>query len=1438
MVSLHATQVSAWFLDLSSPRLERSLIDATNLIFLLSYCVSLVVAGCRREFANARRNASWQAVLSSICCAILAFSEIGTGFWVLYSGDYQHDDWLVSFLKGIVWVFLAVSFTLQSNNFVKNLCTIWWVAFSVLTFALNLETIFRKKNLEIVDLISWPVCLLFLVCAITLQKGTNSNQDSTGGNFTEPLLPTKNEKVTNFSRAGFLSRVLFSWMNPLLKLGYSKPLDQTDIPLLDPDDGALEACQKFLTEWDNSQKKSVFSVLFKCFTSDFVLTGLYALLRTLSFAASPLLLHAFVLYSYKEEKDLYEGFTLIVYLILMKIIESLSQRHWFFRSRRLGMKMRSALMAAIFQKQLKLSSKGRRQHSAGEIVNYIAVDAYRLGEFPFWLHLGWLQPFQLALAIALLFCTVGLGTLPGLVPLVVCAVLNIPFAKMLQFYQSKFMVAQDARQRATSEVLNNMKIIKLQSWVEKFAETLSGLRDAEVNWLKETQIKKAYGSALYWMSPTFISAIIFAGTAAFHSAPLNADVVFTILATLRVMSEPMRMVPEALSILIQVKVALDRIGAFLVEEELREEDVIRVGEEDSSEVAVSVKGGDFSWNAMGDVLHLRDLNLRIKKGEKVAVCGPVGAGKSSFLCATLGEIPKISGSVEIHGSVAYVAQSSWIQSGTVRDNILFGKPMNDLLYQKAIRCCALGKDIETFDHGDLTEIGQRGLNMSGGQRQRLQLARAMYNDADIYLLDDPFSAVDAHTGAILFHGCVMSALENKTVILVTHQVEFLAKVDRILVMENGQVTQEGNYDQLLKAGTAFEQLVNAHTSSITNLNSQITSEETVAPEPVKQNSECEITTPNNLICSVQLTEEEKMETGDLGLKAYLDYFSVSRGWFLLAWIVSCQCIFVTLQCMATYWLAIAVQSGQVATVVAVGVYAGMSTLSCLFAYIRSLLAAHLGLKASREFFKGFMDSIFGAPMLFFDSTPTGRIMTRASSDMSTLDFDIPYTLTFVISGTIEVLATLIIMMAVTWEVVIIAIPAIVLILYIQRYYIASARELVRINGTTKAPVMNYAAESMLGALTIRAFGMVERFVHTYMRLIDTDASLFFHTNAALEWVLLRVEALQILIIISSAVFLILLPEGVVSAGFMGLCLSYALTLSSAQANLTRFYSNLENYIISVERIKQFMNIPPEPPAIIINNQPPPTWPAEGRIELDNLYVKYRENAPYVLKGITCTFAAGKKVGVVGRTGSGKTTLLSTLFRLVDPTSGRILIDSWDICTIGLRDLRTKLSIIPQEPALFRGTVRSNIDPLGYHSDAEIWEALDKCQLKKTISSLPLQLDSPVTDEGENWSVGQRQLFCLGRVILRRNKFLVLDEATASIDSATDAILQRVIKEEFSGCTVITIAHRVPTVTESDMVLVLSYGKLMEYDKPPNLMANKDSAFAKLVAEYWSHYKRN
>ncbi|KAH8514551.1 hypothetical protein Peur_058121 [Populus x canadensis] len=1445
-------------LDFSSSCTQRIIIDVTNLLFLGVFYLSLLVGSITKSYQVGGSNRrDWISVFVSSLCFFISIAYTSVGLWDLIAGKDRLDGfiWLVYLARGLVWVSLAVSLLVRKSKWTTIVVRIWWVSFSLLVSALNIEILARERSIQVLDVFPWLVNFLLLFSAFRNLNHFACLQ-TPDKSLSEPLLGGKDEKNrSKLYRASFLSRLTFSWISPLLGLGYTKPLDREDIPSLVPEDEANAAYQKFASAWDslvrekssNSTKNLVLQAVAKIHFKENISVGICAFLRTLAVVALPLLLYAFVNYSNLDEQNLHQGLSIVGGLILVKVVESLSQRHCFFYSRQSGMRMRSALMVAIYKKQLNLSSSGRRRHSTGEIVNYIAVDAYRMGEFPWWFHSTWSLALQLFLSIGVLFFVVGLGALTGLVPLLLCGLLNVPFARMLQKCQAELMISQDERLRATSEILNSMKIIKLQSWEENFKNLMESHRDKEFKWLAEMQFKKAYGTLMYWMSPTIISSVVFLGCALFGSAPLNASTIFTVLATLRGMGEPVRMIPEALSVMIQVKVSFDRINNFLLDDELKD-DNIKKTQTLNSDRSVTIQEGKFSWNPELNMPTLREVNLDVKSGQKIAVCGPVGAGKSSLLYAILGEIPKLSETVDVTGSIAYVSQTSWIQSGTVRDNILYGKPMDQAKYEKAIKACALDKDINSFRYGDLTEIGQRGLNMSGGQKQRIQLARAVYNDADIYLLDDPFSAVDAHTASILFNDCVMTALEKKTVILVTHQVEFLAAVDRILVMEGGKITQSGSYEELLMAGTAFEQLINAHKDAMTLLGplsnenqgesvkvDMVRSDESHLSGPAKENSEGEISVKS--VPGVQLTEEEEKEIGDAGWKPFLDYLTVSKGTPLLCLSILTQCGFVAFQAAATYWLAFAIQIPNISSGFLIGIYTLISTLSAVFVYGRSYSTACLGLKASKTFFSGFTNAIFKAPMLFFDSTPVGRILTRASSDLSVLDFDIPFAFIFVAAPLTELLATIGIMASVTWQVLIVAILAMAASKYVQGYYLASARELIRINGTTKAPVMNYAAETSLGVVTIRAFKMVDRFFQNYLKLVDNDAVLFFHSNGAMEWLVIRTEAIQNMTLFTAALLLILLPKGYVPPGLVGLSLSYALSLTGTQVFMTRWYCNLANYIISVERIKQFMNIPPEPPAVVEDKRPPSSWPFSGRIELQELKIRYRPNAPLVLKGINCTFKEGTRVGVVGRTGSGKTTLISALFRLVEPESGKILIDGLDICSMGLKDLRMKLSIIPQEPTLFRGSIRTNLDPLGLHSDQEIWEALDKCQLKATISSLPHLLDSSVSDEGENWSAGQRQLFCLGRVLLKRNRILVLDEATASIDSATDAILQRIIRREFSDCTVITVAHRVPTVIDSDMVMVLSYGKLLEYGEPTKLLET-NSSFSKLVAEYWASCRQH
>ncbi|KAL2243254.1 UNVERIFIED_CONTAM: ABC transporter C family member 8 [Sesamum indicum] len=1717
----------------------RTVLDCLNVFVAVVFYVVLIVKriSCSRE---SRRD--WFKVAVSGSCALVSLEYFGIVVYALVvkRKELSHLKWLVFFARGLIWITLSISVLVRGSKGIALLKSVWWIVFFLLVSALNVVELVELHRIQILELAPWLANLLLFVCGLRdlYQIVSRPALDNC---FLEPLLAEESEEeYVGLSQASFLSKLSFSWINPLLRLGNTKPLSLDDIPYLGLEDGALMAYDKFNDVWCvlekekgiNSSKNFVFWAIAKVHWRSLVLAGSLAFFRTITVVASPLLLYAFVRYSNLEMKNLKQGVSLVGCLVFLKVVESLSYRHFYFYSRRIGMRMRSALMVAVYQKQLKLSSGGRRRHSIGEIVNYIAVDAYRMGEFPMWLHVGWASVVQIFLAIAVLSGVVGLGVLPGLVPFVICGLLNVPFAKLIQKYQTEFMIAQDKRLRSLSEILNNMKIIKLQSWESNFKSLIESFRKSEFKWLSKTQYMKAFNTVLYWMSPTIVPSVIFFGCVLFRSAPLDAGTVFTVLAALRSMSQPVMFLPEALSTLIQVKVSFDRINSFMLEDEIKQKDLQTSPTGDSGPI-IHIQGGCFSWDANTSTPTLSGVSLEVRPGQKIAVCGPVGSGKSSLLYAIIDELPKKSGTVSVLGSVAYVSQASWIQSGTVRDNILFGKPMEKNKYEEAIRVCALDKDIESFDYGDLTEIGQRGLNMSGGQKQRIQLARAVYNDADIYLLDDPFSAVDAHTAATLFNDCVMTTLAKKTVILVTHQVEFLSNVDNILVVEGGQVTQSGNYEELLVAGTTFEQLVSAHKSTIESFDAssgsnqnehpaqhvdqlkqdnkyygkeeidgeirenkgiQLTKEEekevgdvgwksfldyifiskgwayfcstTIAQlgfvafqaaasfwlafsiqnskmssifvigiytlisllsavfvylkalfavllgikasttffsgftnsifnapmlffdstpvgriltrassdlsvldfnlpmafvfvlAPVmemlatigimasitwqvffvgifamvssKYVQDCVMTalakktvilvthqveflnnvdnilvveggqvtqsgnyeellvagtTFEQLVSAhkgtiesfdassgsnqnehraqhvdqlkqnnksydkeerdgeirenkgIQLTEEEEKEVGDVGWKSFLDYIFISKGWAYFCSTTIAQLGFVAFQAAASFWLAFSIQNSKMSSVFIIEIYTLISLLSAVFVYLRALFAVLLGIKASGAFFSGFTNSIFNAPMLFFDSTPVGRILTRASSDLSVLDFDLPMAFVFVLAAATEMLATIGIMAFVTWQVFFVGIFAMVSSKYVQGYCQKSAGELMRINGTTKAPVMNYASETALGVATIRAFRMVDTFSLNYLKLVDMDAKVFLSSNATMEWLVLRTEALQNLTLFTAAIFLVLTPKGYIPPGLVGLSLSYAFALTSTQVFLSRWYSNLANYIVSVERIKQYMHIPAEPPARIEDKSPPTSWPPNGRIELLDLKIRYRPNAPIVLKGITCTFTEGTRVGVVGRTGSGKTTLISALFRLVEPYSGQIVIDGVDICSIGLKDLRLKLSIIPQEPTLFRGSIRTNLDPLGLYSDDEIWKALEKCQLKSTITKLPNLLDSSVSDEGENWSLGQRQLFCLGRVLLKRNRILVLDEATASIDSATDAILQRIIREEFANCTVITVAHRVPTVIDSDMVMVLSYGKLVEYDEPSKLMETT-SFFSKLVTEYWSSCRRD
>ncbi|XP_026432147.1 ABC transporter C family member 10-like [Papaver somniferum] len=1005
---------------------------------------------------------------------------------------------------------------------------------------------------------------------------------------------------------------------------------------------------------------------------------------------------------------------------------------------------------------------------------------------------------------------------------------------MLQHkFHSKLVVAQDERLKAVSESTVNMKVLKLYAWEMNFKSVIERLRKQEIKLLKDVQLLRGCNLCLSYISPILASSATFVACY-FTGIPLNARNVFTFLATLGIVQEPVGLCPEIIEMVIHAKVAFRRIIQFLEAGEIECENIRQMDFGEQHEHAIIIGSGNLSWEENPSLPTLRSINLEVKVGEKVAICGEVGAGKSTLLAALLGELPKVEGTVQVYGKIAYVSQVAWIQSGSIQDNILFGCSMDEQRYQETIEKCSLVQDLKMLPFGDLTEIGERGINLSGGQKQRIQLARALYQDADIYLLDDPFSAVDAHTAISIFNDYVIGALSGKTVLLVTHQVDFLPAFDSILLMSNGEIQQAAPYHMLLSSSLAFCDLVNAHKDTAN------TERHVNATSPDNWETSCEETGISYCINQVkesvehQLIRQEERETGDIGLKPYFKYLNQKRSLFYFSVAVLCQTIFFGCLILQNYWLAANIQNLRISKLRLILVYILIGCSSMFFVVLRALFAVALGLKSSKSIFDQLLNSLFHAPLAFYESTPLGRILSRVSSDLNVVDADLPGSIVMSVISLINTFSYLVVLSVITWQVLLICIPTVYLAIFLQRYFSASIKEIVRINGTTKSILASHLGESITGSMTIRAYEKEHRFFADNLSFIDKNVSTSFHIYSASEWLNQRLEILCITILCSTALLLVLLPTKTFGPGFVGMALSYGLSLNQLLFSTVQLNCTLENDIISVERLNQYMRIPSEAPKVIYGNRPVPGWPAVGRVEIHNLEIRYRTNTPIVLKGISCIFGGGHRIGIVGRTGSGKSTLIGALFRLVEPVGGKIIIDGVDISTIGLYDLRSRLGIIPQDPTLFIGTVRYNLDPLSQHTDQEIWEVLGKCQLRESVQEKQGGLDSLVQQDGINWSMGQRQLFCLGRALLRRSQILVLDEATASIDNATDSILQKTIRSEFARCTVITVAHRIPTVMDSTMVLAISDGKIMEYDEPMKLMKEEGSLIAQLVKEYWSH----
>ncbi|KAL6208860.1 hypothetical protein ACLB2K_019804 [Fragaria x ananassa] len=1452
---------------------------------------------------------------SVFCCFYVLFVQVVVlgfdGVGLVRGGEVV--DWSVLCLpaaQGLAWSVLSFSVLhckFKGAETLPFLMRAWWVVSFVMclcTLYVDGRGFIEEGSIHLHSHVAANFAVtpaLVFLCFLAI-RGVTGVIVCRNSELQEPLLEEEAGclKVTPYSDAGIFSLATLSWINPLLSIGAKRPLEIKDIPLLAPKDRAKTNYKVLNSIWEKlkaenpSKQPSLAWAILKSFWKEAACNAIFAGLNTLVSYVGPYMISYFVDYLGGIETFPHEGYILAGTFFAAKLIETLTTRQWYLGVDILGMHVRSALTAMVYRKGLRLSSSAKQSHTSGEIVNYMAVDVQRIGDYSWYLHDIWMLPMQIVLALAILYKNVGIASVATLIATIISIVLTVPLAKIQEDYQDKLMTAKDERMRKTSECLRNMRILKLQAWEDRYRLMLEEMRGVEFKYLRKALYSQAFITFMFWSSPIFVSAVTF-GTSIFLGTRLTAGSVLSALATFRILQEPLRNFPDLVSMMAQTKVSLDRISGFLQEEELQQDATVVLPRGITS-TSIEIKDGMFSWDSSSTRPTLSGVQMKVERGMRVAVCGMVGSGKSSFLSCILGEIPKISGEVKLCGTAAYVSQSAWIQSGNIEENILFGSPMEKPKYKKVILACSLKRDLELFSHGDQTIIGDRGINLSGGQKQRVQLARALYQDADIYLLDDPFSAVDAHTGSELFKEYILTALEDKTVVFVTHQVEFLPSADLILVLKEGRIIQAGKYDDLLQAGTDFKTLVSAHNEAIEAMDipnySSGDSDHSLCPDGsvglVKKHG-----APSSSVDSLakevqegpsaseqkaikekkkakrarkkQLVQDEERVRGRVSMKVYLSYMAAAYKGSLIPLIIIAQAIFQFLQIASSWWMAWANPQTQgdqpkVTAMVLLGVYMALAFGSSWFIFIRAVLVATFGLEAAQKLFLRMLRSVFRAPMSFFDSTPAGRILNRVSIDQSVVDLDIPFRLGGFASTTIQLIGIVGVMTKVTWQVLLLVIPMAIACLWMQhslmqKYYMASSRELVRIVSIQKSPIIHLFGESIAGAATIRGFGQEKRFMKRNLYFLDCFARPFFCSIAAIEWLCLRMELLSTFVFAFCMLLLVSFPHGTIDPSMAGLAVTYGLNLNARLSRWILSFCKLENKIISIERIYQYSQIPGEAPPVIEDSRPPTRWPENGTIELHDLKVcptpfiitcamnnsafffplkvRYKESLPVVLHGVTCTFPGGKKIGIVGRTGSGKSTLIQALFRLIEPAGGRILIDKIDISTLGLHDLRSRLSIIPQDPTLFEGTIRQNLDPLQEHSDHDVWQALDKSQLGEVIRKTEHKLDSPVLENGDNWSVGQRQLVSLGRALLKQAKILVLDEATASVDTQTDNLIQKIIRTEFKNCTVCTIAHRIPTVIDSDLVLVLSDGVVAEFDTPQRLLEDKSSMFLKLVTEYSS-----
>eukprot|EP00080_Pristionchus_pacificus_P010482 PDM70502.1 ABC transporter ATP-binding protein [Pristionchus pacificus] len=1158
--------------------------------------------------------------------------------------------------------------------------------------------------------------------------------------------------------------------------------------------------------------------------------------------ANPIMLKLLIDFVSDRHAPIAYGVAIAIGMFAFSEVRSLLFNHFFTVMITTSVQVQTVLTNAVYAKALRLSAAARNNRTVGAIVNLMAIDIEKICQvMPITQHY-WSSPLQLTIAMCLLWWTIGPSAIAGIAVMLLMVPVNYFSSVRIKNWQVEQMKVKDERTKICNEVLNGIKLIKLYAWEEAFEEKINALREQEVQFLRRIGLLGRIVDAGNAAAPFVVAVASFSLFVLSDDAHvLTPQIAFVCLTIFNQIRQPMRIVAMLINMTVQAIVSNKRLKEFMSAEE-------RVGIDYETPVAnnaLEMRNASWAWKS--GQTDLKTLSFSASTGSLTAIVGAVGAGKSSLLSAIIGEMELQQGSIALNGRIAYVPQQAWLLNATVRENVLFGREYQEHLYNQITTACELLADFAILPDGDATPVGENGVSLSGGQKARICLARALYQECDIYLLDDPLSAVDAHVGEAIYEQVLgrEGLLRHRTRLLVTHGLQYTKQAENVLVLREGAIIQQGSYDELEQAPGVFKDLL---TEKARDEAQPATSSSSDESSDGKGDKETTLTSSRRSESSRRSGREkqaklpslpdknlEAVEVGKVKLDVWCSLIRAATYRYCIPFIAFYVAHF-GFQVARNLWLSNWSDASANKTSVShdddigkrLGVYTalGLMEVTAICGAFHFLVLACQ--QASLNLHGPMLRAILRSPMHFFDTTPIGRILNRLSRELDVIDVMIPINVRQLVNNMLQVVAIVIVISYSTPLFIAAIIPLTALYVFLLKLYMPTARQLRRLESTARSPILSIFAESIHGVTSIRAYDKIDSSCRSFEVHVDKFAKTRYFLMVVNRFLGIYLELFGNFVVLFAALFAVISSRFLsASPGLIGLSVSYALTITEMMNMAIRMMSEMETNAVSVERVQEYTKSDGEAPWK--SPLPPPEeWPVSPTIDCHELSLRYRTGLPLVLRVVDARIRAGEKVAIVGRTGSGKSSLTLALFRMVEPAEGSVVIDGIDTSRIGLHELRRKLAIIPQEPVLFSGSLRFNLDPFEQCTDEQLWRTLELCQLKDFVSSCPEQLSYPIAEGGKNISVGQKQLLCLARVLLRRAKVLVLDEATASVDILTDSLVQTVVREQFAGATVIAIAHRLNTVAGYDRIMVLEKGRIVEFDTPSRLLADRNSRYSRML----------